>query len=325
MLTLYQRAKIREKSRDGSSASDLAREFEVHVTTIYRVIREGERRKKRRGRPLKTSSRQRKEIINYFRQNPLNSAAAAARHFRNFISPSCVRRILRISNFRYKPVISSFTLKPETIASRLEFARTYVSKNQEYWDRVIFTDEKKFNLVGNDGIRISAWSASHQQYEISQIQPSRASLMVWGAISSSGTLQLICTSESITAQTYVNMLEEEFFSQLEYDLPEDLIWMHDNAPPHRANFTREYFEGKQMEVLKWPPHSPDLNPIENVWGMLQKKVYEGGKTFRNTTELWEELSIQWRQIPNQTIRNLYNSMRKRCCDVLQANGQRIKY
>jgi len=57
MLTLYQRAKIREKSRDGTSATDLAREFEIHVTTIYKVIREGERRKKRR-RPLKTTSHQ---------------------------------------------------------------------------------------------------------------------------------------------------------------------------------------------------------------------------------------------------------------------------
>lgn len=323
MISLYVRAKIREKAREGSSAPDLSREFGVHVATVYRIISEGERRRKRRGRPLKTSAHERRRILEFFRQNPLASASTAPQALGFSVSASTVRRILRMNNFRYLPARVPTLLLPATVRSRREFALAHVSWNQHQWDKVIFTDEKKFNLIGSDAIRISAWTAAHQRYEISRIQPSQASLMVWGAISSIGTLHLLCTDPSITAQTYVDMLEQDFFLNMEYDLPDGMIWMHDNAPPHRARHTQEYFERKGIEVLKWPPHSPDLNPIENCWGILTQKLYEHGKSYRNTTELWEALSVKWREISHQTIRNLYNSMQKRCSDVLCANGQRI--
>ena len=66
MLSLYLHAKIREKAREGVSTRDLADEFEVHVSTIYRVLAEGERQRARRGRPLATSSYQRRRILTHF-------------------------------------------------------------------------------------------------------------------------------------------------------------------------------------------------------------------------------------------------------------------
>ena len=324
MISLYMRAKIREKSRGGASTRELAEEYGVHISTIQRIISEEERRIPRRGRPLKTTSVQRKRIVAYIRENPLSSAAAAARACGIPISGQTVRRILRVNSIQHVRIRPSLVLPPRILANRLAFARSHVSWSQLTWDRVIFTDEKKFNLVGNDS-HISAWSLRHQRYEVSVIQPSQASLMVWGAISSLGTLHLLCTDPSITAATYVDMLENDFFNAMDYDLPADMIWMHDNAPAHRAAHTKEYFERKGMEVLQWPARSPDLNPIENVWGILSQRVYAHGKTFNNTTYLWEAVSAEWRQIKQETIKNLYNSMPKRMVDALQANGKRIKY
>ena len=149
--------------------------------------------------------------------------------------------------------------------------------------------------------------------------------MVWGAISSVGTLHLLCTDPSVTAESYVNMLERDFFDVMDYNLPDDVIWMHDNAPAHRASYTREFFQRKGMEVLQWPACSPDLNPIENIWGILSQRLYCDGRTYHNTTELWEAVSVEWRRIGQETIQNLYNSMSRRMMDVLEANGQRIKY
>ena len=101
------------------------------------------------------------------------------------------------------------------------------------------------------------------------------------------------------------MLENDFFNTMDYDLLADVIWMHDNAPAHRAAHTKEYFERKGMEVLQWHVHSPDLNPIENVWGILSQWVYAHGKTYNNTTDLWEMVSAEWCQIKQKTIKNLY--------------------
>lgn len=149
--------------------------------------------------------------------------------------------------------------------------------------------------------------------------------MVWGMISAGGTLELICIEENITAQVYVELLVHDFFLKWEDDLPEGFIWMQDNAPPHVAVHTKTYLENKEIRVLEWPPYSPDLNLIENVWGIMCQTMYHQGKTYTNTDDLWEAVKDAWQKISPQTIRNLYNSMTRGLIKVLEAQGRGINY
>ena len=147
---------------------------------------------------------------------------------------------------------------------------------------------------------------------------------MWGAISAFRGICLICPEGKITAETYVQMLEEDFLSQYKEELPEDFIFMHDNAPPHRAKSTAKFLEMKKIEVLEWPPLSPDLNPIENLWGILSNKVYCDGKTYKNTTDLWDVIIKAWHELPLTLFQKLYDSMGKRLVNVLERGGRRIK-
>ena len=52
----------------------------------------------------------------------------------------------------------------------------------------------------------------------------------------------------------------------------DFILMDDNARAHRARITNRYFEQAAIVRLDWPARSPDLNPIEHAWDMLQKAI-----------------------------------------------------
>ena len=44
-------------------------------------------------------------------------------------------------------------------------------------------------------------------------------------------------------------------------------------------------KAKEIKIMEWPARSPDLNPIENLWGILAKEVYQDGRQFDRVSEL----------------------------------------
>ena len=77
--------------------------------------------------------------------------------------------------------------------------------------------------------------------------------------------------------------------------------------------------------MKWPAKSPDLNPIENLWGILARHLYKNGRQYNSITELTAAIKESWDSIPDETLKNLVNSMQKRFIMVLQKKGIRISY
>ncbi len=77
--------------------------------------------------------------------------------------------------------------------------------------------------------------------------------------------------------------------------------------------------------MTWPALSPDLNPIENLWAILVRKVYAGGRQFFNIQDLKAEITRRWKEIPLSTLVSLINSMPKRCIEVAVRNGSKTKY
>lgn len=54
----------------------------------------------------------------------------------------------------------------------------------------------------------------------------------------------------------------------------DLTFKQDNVPIHVSNASKSWFENNAVKLLEWPPYSPDLNPIENLWFPLKAGVYK---------------------------------------------------
>ncbi len=64
----------------------------------------------------------------------------------------------------------------------------------------------------------------------------------------------------------------------------DFIFQQDLAPAHTAKGTKSWFNDHGVTVLDWPANSPDLNPIENLWGIVKRKMRDTRGEERHQTQ-----------------------------------------
>ena len=94
--------------------------------------------------------------------------------------------------------------------------------------------------------------------------------------------------------------------------------MDDNARTHRARIVELYLERETIQRFDWPARSPDANPIEHVWNMLQTVVLRRNPQPRTFQDLNNTLQEEWNNLPQRTIHKLIRSMESRCQAIFHA-------
>ncbi len=103
----------------------------------------------------------------------------------------------------------------------------------------------------------------------------------------------------------------------------DFIFQQDLAPAHTAKGTKSWFNDHGVTVLDWPANSPDLNPIENLWGIVKRKMRDTRPN--NADDLKATVKETWASIPPQQCHKLITSMPRRIEAVIKAKGAPTKY
>jgi len=101
------------------------------------------------------------------------------------------------------------------------------------------------------------------------------------------------------------------------------FFQQDNDPKHRAYIIRDWLHTNGITVLDWPPYSPDLNPIENLWAVLKVKISARQPT--TTAQLAHYIKEEWFSLPVSLCVRLVQSMPHRCEKLLQYRGYITKY
>ena len=127
------------------------------------------------------------------------------------------------------------------------------------------------------------------------------------------------------ALRYVNEILDVYVSPYAGAVGENFILMDDNARAHRARITDQYLKQATIVRMEWPARSPDLNPIEHAWDMLQTAVSSRPVQPASIQELRQALLEEWDQIPQYKIRRLISSMRRHCQAVIEARGHQTHY
>jgi len=129
--------------------------------------------------------------------------------------------------------------------------------------------------------------------------------MVWGAFVGAKKSNLVVLDGRQDRRKNVRTLEDALIPFAE-DLPVSWTYMQDGAPCHRANIVKNWLDGEDIGGMDWPAYSPDLNPIENLWGIIARKVYENQRQFKSLESLEECVMSAWESIGEETLQNLVN-------------------
>ena len=145
-----------------------------------------------------------------------------------------------------------------------------------------------------------------------------------GCISFYGVGLLVVTEGKQDAQKYCKTLNDGLLSVAAEVFGEQRTWafQQDNAPIQTAKLTRQWLAERSIRSLPWPARSPDLNIIENVWGLMARKVYCGNRSFENFKELKERIVNVWQQITPDYLFQLYRSMPRRLLTVITKKRRR---
>ncbi|UYV80607.1 hypothetical protein LAZ67_19000941 [Cordylochernes scorpioides] len=209
-------------------------------------------------------------------------------------------------------------LTPPNRRQRLEWCRARSTWMTE-WHRVVFSDESRFCL-SSDSRRVRVWrrrgEMSNPAAIVERFTVRQREIMVWGAIAYDSRSPLLRIQGTMTAQRYVDDVLRPVTLPYLQGVP-NAFYQQDNARPHIARISQQALQVVQM--LPWPPYSPDLSPIEHVWDIIGRRLHALPQP-RSEDELWQMVEREWRAIPQDVIRTLIDSLPRRVAACIAVRG-----
>lgn len=240
------------------------------------------------------------------------------------VSKDTVSRRLRSGGFK------SYVQKRKPFRNRCQknMRRDWCDRMQvwtkEQWAKVIWSDESHFQVINRSGRMVVRRTSKEQDQPFSfrpRLQGGGGNVSVWGCFTASGPGPILAYQGRLTSAAYVNLISAalpQFIDDLSADQEDDWYFQQDNAPCHKAANTLRWFEQQQIRVLPWPPTSPDLNPIENIWAEIERELAKINIT--SVPRLEEEIKRIWYQFDNEKWRKLSDSVSNRVPKILKVKG-----
>ncbi len=315
-LTVVQKTIIDTLHKEGKPQTFIAKEAGCSQSAVSKHVNRKLSGRKKCGRKRCTTKRENRSLMRIVKQNRFKNLGELHKEWTEAgVKASRATTHRRVKEFGYS-----------CRQRRLTWAKEKKNWTVAQWSKVLFSDESKFCIsFGNQGPGV--WRKGGEAHTSSCLKSSvnfPEPVMIWGAMSSAGVGPLCFLKTNVTAPVYQEILEHFMLlsaDQLFKDA--DFIFQQDSAPAHTAKITKSWLNDHGFGVLDWPANSPNLNPIENLWGIVKRKMRN--KRPKNVDELKATAKETWASIPPQQCHKLITSTPRRIEAVIKAKGAPTKY
>ncbi len=198
---------------------------------------------------------------------------------------------------------------------RLSYARFHLN---DKFSNVIFSDESRFQVYSNTR-KVFVFKGDDSPQK--PMNNPNYSVMVWGAISKKGKINLTFVEGTMNKEKYIETLNFNLLPSAAVFGNAPWRFQQDNAPCHKAYVVKQFLQDNVPKILWHPPQSPDLNPIELVWGIMKKYVEKENP--KNKSQLKQAIFKAWNKISKETCIDCIDHVRKTLDLVIKKEGSFI--
>ena len=189
---------------------------------------------------------------------------------------------------------------------------------------LFFTDEKTFQLGSH---KHKSWQDPNDRV-IEEVKRHPPKIHVWGGIGLHFKTKLYFFDKNLNSTLFCKILKARLPPAESFDLPphgsNKWVLVQDNDPKHKSAQSQKILDILAPDRIKdWPSNSPDINPIEDVWSMMDYELQL--KPPKNIRTLKSTLRKAWAELDVSKVTASIQSLPKRLNECIQLEGQRTSY
>ena len=334
-LSQFQRAAIIGELQRGKMKAAIARDMGVTKSCVTKIARKVARLGPERslknspgaGRPPKSSLQDVKRIIREIKKEPFLTAVKIKKRLAlDHLSVRRIQEILQKAGYPARKAARKPLLTPAMKEKRLKFAQDHLHWSEEDWLDVMFSDESSFKLIRGTSktVRRGKGDRFDQRFTVKTVKHP-GSVIVWAGFDGRhGRAGMRFLPKNVTMNTkeYLDTLEAHMLPW--YQGRSNTKFLQDGAPCHKSKKSMTWLAENGVSVMDWPGNSPDLNPIENMWNLMKRRLEE--KQVTSVEMLKEEIINIWiTEVSHEYCEKLARSMPRRLAKVVENQGGHTKY
>ena len=230
-----------------------------------------------------------------------------------------MRRYLKELDFEYVVKVKKQWLSASHRQQRIVWWKQYLNWTLNDWRKVIFSDGSTFYVLKRKN-QCKIWRLEKEKLLPECLQQINSGDGGKVGISGFGITAAKIYTDNMNGQLYCDILQMELKHSLKKIRKQTkVIYQQDLAPWHTSDIVKEKIAKLKLTVLDWVPKSPDLNPIEMLCSILDKRL--ASRPIYSRATLMERFQEEWGNIDQDLCIKLVESMPERIRKCLKAKGR----